>query len=236
MTNVEHIGLFSGGKDSLVASLVAKVKEVVYCRTGVGLNENYVKEMCDKFNWKLNIVSPAPFEYETFVQRYGFPRATSHTWIMQRLKLNPIKKWYGQQKKSGRDIIFISGIRLKESKRRQMNFRKDDKLTKLTGMRFEKPLLDWSNNEVKNYIKKRDIKLSPTYKTLGLGGDCMCGAFTKRQHTQLLNDHYPVLAERIKELEHNCRGSWGQFMSMVDCDGQRKLDSLVCSECMLNNE
>jgi len=227
------VGLFSGGKDSLTACLVSGVKEVVYSRTGVGLNEEYVKEMCEKLSWKLNIVVPyAKLEYEEFCIRYGFPRPESHTWIMQRLKLNPIKRWHRTESKKGRDIIFVSGIRLKESKRRRMNFSKDDKLTKVTGIRFHKPILNWSKDDVSNYIKSHNLPLSPTYKTLGLGGDCLCGAFTKREHTQILNDNYPELAERIKELEKECRGHWGQFMSLTDCQGQRKLDSLVCNECI----
>lgn len=78
----ENIGLFSGGKDSLAACLVAGVKEVVYCRTGVGLNENYVIDTCNEFNWKLNIVEPKELAYELFVNEFGFPKPTSHSWIM----------------------------------------------------------------------------------------------------------------------------------------------------------
>lgn len=233
----ELVGLFSGGKDSLVACDIAGLKEVVYCRTGVGLNENYVKEICERFDWNLNIVEPAPFEYETFVQRYSFPRPTSHTWIMQRLKLNPIKKWFREQKKLGRDIVFGSGIRIKESKRRKMNFAGDvDYEETLVGelyMRFCKPIKHWSSIDVSNYIKDNKLQISPTYKTLGLGGDCLCGAFTKREHTYILNEHYPKFAERIKELEKNCRGHWGQFQSLTACENQSKIEGFVCNECMV---
>ena len=154
----DYIGLFSGGKDSLTCCHYmwkkGKLSEVLYCHTGVGLNERYVRETCKLYGWKLVVVRPAEYEYETFVQRYGFPRPTSHSWIMQRLKLNPIKKWWRQARKS-RDIVFLSGIRLKESKRRAMNFGKEDKLETLTGMRFDKPII-----KLRNLIRVKYTRLT----------------------------------------------------------------------------
>ena len=232
---MEYIGLFSGGKDSLTACHYlwkqGKLNEVLYCRTGVGLNEDYVVDMCKKFDWKLNIVEPAPFEYETFCQRYGFPSPTSHTWIMQRLKLNPIRKWHGKESKK-RDIVFASGIRLAESKRLR-KFAKGDKLEKITKMRFHKPILDWSNAKVLDYIKKWKLETSPIYQYLSLSGDCMCGAFCKRDQALIISRQFPVLAERLKELEAHVRGHWGSFMSITDCQKQGDLDDLICSECMV---
>ncbi len=233
-TKAQYVGLFSGGKDSLVACLVARVKEVVYCKTGVGLNENYVIETCKKLGWKLNIIEPKELEYELFVNQYGFPRPTSHTWIMQRLKLNPLKKWHRQESKK-RNLILISGIRIKESHRRTMIYKNDKKLDESNGMIFFKPLLNWSNLAVINYIKEHNLKVSPIYQTLGLGGDCLCGAFTKRQHALILLEKYPEFAKRIQELEDNSRGHWGQFMSLTACQGQKKLDGLICNECMIND-
>jgi len=210
------------------------MNEVIYCHTGVGLNEEYVKEVCQNFNWKLNIVSPAPFEYETFVQRYGFPRPTSHSWIMQRLKLNPIRKWYNKEKHK-RDIIFLSGIRISESNRRRMNFGKKDNLKKLTGMTFAKPILIWSNDKVKEYIKTYNLKISPIYDILGLGGDCLCGAFTKKEHAPILKVKFPILAERFIELEKNCRGTWGQYQPLQSCN-RNEDDGVLCSDCMIGDK
>lgn len=196
--------------------------------------------MCKKFAWKLNIVEPKELTYELFVNQYGFPRPTSHTWIMQRLKLNPLKKWYREQKKKGRDIIFVSGIRIKESKRRKLNFGKDqvyeESLVGEIKIKFYKPIKNYSDRDVSDYIKTHELKISPIYDTLGLGGDCLCGAFTKRHHAYILNEKYPELAEKIKELEKNCRGYWGQFQSLTACENQSKIDGLVCNECMVLKE
>ena len=229
----ELIGLFSGGKDSLVACLVAGVKEVIYCRTGVGLNEEYVKQICSKLNWKLNILEPEEGEYERFCERYDFPRPTSHSWIMQRLKLNPITKWYKKESKK-RDIVLISGIRTAESKRRAMKFPTDGGIETSAKIRFYRPILKWSNQKVEDYIKENNLEISPIYNTLGLGGDCLCGAFTKRQHAKLLLQYYPEFAERIKQLEKKCRGNWGQWASLTACEKQGGIEDFICSECMVN--
>lgn len=228
------VGLFSGGKDSLVACLVAGVKEVLYCRTGVGLNEYYVRQMCSKLNWKLTILQPKEGEYERFCKKYGFPRPTSHSWIMQRLKLNPITKWYKKESKI-RDVILVSGIRTAESNRRKRKFPTESGVETSAKIKFYRPILKWSNRKVEDYIKEHSLEISPTYATLGLGGDCLCGAFTKRQHGIILNNNYPVLAERIKNLEKECRGKWGQFMSLTACEKQGGIEDFICSECMLVN-
>ena len=60
----KFVGLFSGGKDSLVAchllAEMGELDEVLYCKTGIGLDENfdYVVDTCKKYNWKLNIEQP----------------------------------------------------------------------------------------------------------------------------------------------------------------------------------
>lgn len=228
----ELVGLFSGGQDSLVACIVAKVKRVLYCRTGVGVNEEYVKRMCKKLGWGLIILEPKEGEYERFCKKYGFPRPTSHSWIMQRLKLNPIAKWYKQESKK-KDITLVSGIRTAESKRRAMKFSTDGGV-EAQGMKFYRPIRTWSNQKVKDFIKENKLEISPVYATLGLGGDCLCGAFTKRQHGHLLLEYYPEFANKIKELEKICRGKWGQYMSLTACEKQGGIEDFICSECMVN--
>ena len=231
----EKIGLFSGGKDSLVACLVAGVKEVLYCRTGVGLNEDYVQKICKKFSWKLHILEPKEGEYERFCKKYDFPKPTSHSWIMQRLKLNPITKWYKKESKK-RDIVLISGIRTAESKRRALKFPTDGGVETSAKIKFYRPILKWSNRKVEDYIKENNLEISPIYATLGLGGDCLCGAFTKRQLGILLNKYYPNFAERIKKLEKECRGNWGQWSSLTACEKQGGIEDFICSECMVTND
>ncbi len=224
------IGLFSGGKDSLVACLVAGVKEVVYCHTGVGLNEDYVKMICNKLNWKLNIVYPKyEDEFERFVKKYGFPKPTNHSWIMHNLKSKPVDKWFRKEIKN-RMITFVSGIRRSESLKRKKLYKEE--VIFYQGKEFRYPILEWSRLKRDNYIKVHKLPISPFYATLGISADCMCGAYSSRGEAIALDLNYPVLANRLKELEHKTGLSWGRHTNITDCTGQKTLEGLICSECV----
>ena len=234
----EYIGMFSGGKDSLCAChnmwKQGKLNEVVYCRTGVGLNEEYVKSICEKFNWKLNIVEPASHEtYEVFVERFGFPHQGMHNTVMGMLKWHPIRKWTVQQKRLGRDIIFVSGRRKKESNRRK-RMKSNKEFVSTEGMRFYSSIFNWSTVEVWDYLKENELQRSPTYDTMHLSGDCMCGAFSSRGESDWLRVFHPEMAARFAELEKKHGGKWGNQISITDMEKQTKLDDLICSECVVS--
>jgi len=237
-TKITKIGLFSGGRDSLTACHVlwkkGELDEVCYCRTGVGLNEDYVVATCKKYGWKLNIITPKyDDEYERFCRRYGFPRPTSHTWIMHRLKLNPLRYWHNREKQN-RAIEFVSGIRLKESSKRMKNFRKDGYRNTMEGMTFIKPISEWSKQDVLDYIKKHKLEISPIYATMGISGDCFCGAYAKRHESMTLMKFHPELAKKLMDLENEkeVRFHWGSYTSITACTGQRTIEGMVCNECL----
>lgn len=75
----EYVGLFSGGKDSTVACHSVNVKKVVYCKTGVGLNLDFVKDFCQSMGWELIVLEPKIGEsFEDFVRKFGFPHVGMH--------------------------------------------------------------------------------------------------------------------------------------------------------------
>lgn len=237
LEDAEMIGLFSGGKDSLVVChklwKEGKLKEVLYCRTGVGLNEEYVKSMCKRFGWKLNIVEPAPHEtYEKFVERFSFPHQGIHSTIMGFLKWHPMRKWQREQKKLGRKIIFISGRRKKESKRR-MKMKSNKEMLTMDGMTFWSYIFNMRTVEVWDYLKENNLQRSPTYETMHLSGDCMCAAFSTRGESDWLSVFHPEMAARFKALEDKYGGKWGNQISLTDMQNQTKLDDLICSECVV---
>jgi len=214
------------------------VNEVIYCHTSVGLNEKYVKQTCSDMGWKLNIVRPVhKDEFERFVKMYGFPKPTSHTWIMNRLKTNPIRTWFRKERKK-RDIRFISGIRRKESKRRFKNYHKGGKMQQtdiMEGMTFFKPIMNWTKKDVLDYHKLWNLPSSPIYRTMSISGDCFCGAYCKKHESLLLIKHHPELAKKIMDLESKYNKSWGQYMGLTACDGQTTLESNICTECIIND-
>ncbi len=228
----EYVGLFSGGKDSMTASHFKGVKEVIFCHTGMGVNEEFVKDTCKELGWKLNIVYPVhDDEYERFVKKYGFPKPTSHTWIMNRLKSNPVRSWYAKERKK-RDVVLVSGIRLKESRRRAKFYKNLPEVHKSQNMKFTQPIKKWSKQDVADYIEKHNLPISPTYEITGVSGDCFCGAYSKKHENLKLMKYYPELAKKIQDLENKYNLSWGTYTSITDCTGQRTLEGLICNECL----
>ena len=235
LDDYEKIGLLSGGKDSIVACLESDVKEIVYCRTGVGLNEEYVKEICKLFNWKMNIVEPKAGEtYEDFIKKYQFPKPTNHKWVMAFLKFHPMRKWYIEQKRNGRKIIFVSGIRKGESKVRKRRWK--NKIDIMDGMIFYKPILDWSTGEVWVYLEEHKIKRSPIYETMHMSGDCMCGAFSSKGESGFLKMFHPEMYDYMLNLELKYGGKWGNQISLKDMEKQTIFDSFVIDEDMICQE
>ncbi len=236
----EYIGMFSGGKDSLVAchkhwidNNKPKDFKVVYCKTGVGLNEDYVKGICEKFGWELIMVEPAPHEtFDKFVERFSFPHQGMHSAVMGFLKWHPIRKWHNQQKKAGRNITFISGRRKKESARRK-RMKSNKEMVVTEGMKFWSYIFNMETVEVWDYLKEHDLQRSPTYDTMHLSGDCLCGAFSSKGESDWLTVFHPDMAKKFRDLEAKYGGKWGNQISMTDMAKQTKLDDLICSECVV---
>jgi 3''-phosphoadenosine 5''-phosphosulfate sulfotransferase (PAPS reductase)/FAD synthetase and related enzymes len=231
----KYIGLFSGGKDSLTACHYLwnrdKLDEVLYCKTGIGLDENvdYVIKTCDKYNWKLNIVEPKENEsYEDFIRKFGFPHQGMHSAIMGYLKWHPLRKFA-----RGKDIIYVSGRRRKESKRRMGKVKGMYETTE--NIRFYAPLIDWSDKQVWDYIKEENLDLCPVYKTLHMSGDCLCGAFSELGESELISTFHPYMADRIRNLELKYKEQWGNNSSMIGALKQDKIVNYICGECSILN-
>jgi 3'-phosphoadenosine 5'-phosphosulfate sulfotransferase (PAPS reductase)/FAD synthetase len=206
---------------------------VLYCKTGIGLAENfdYVLETCNKYGWHLHIEEPT-FTYEDIIKKMGFPGEQMHHAVMGYLKWHSIRRF--ERKHRDEHIGFISGVRRKESKRR-MNTHKTA-IERPVGDKhlcFIKPIFDWSNKQVWDYINENGNVTCPVYNTLHLSGDCLCGCFAEPHESKLIAIFHPEMAQRIKALEERYGGRWGygRGMSMRGALKQQTLDSLVCYEC-----
>lgn len=234
----KFVGLFSGGKDSLVAchllSKMGILNEVLYCKTGIGLSDNlsYVIDTCKQYHWRLHIEEPEPrFSYESYIKRWGFPSAQNHSVVMGWLKWYSMRRF--EKKHRGEHIGFVSGVRQKESRRRFKTHKQAmDHPEK--HLYFIKPLFDWTDLQVHEYIRDHKLHKCPVYQTLHLSGDCLCGCFAELHESKLIAIFHPEMAQRIKGLEEKYGGKWGSNnggMSMRGAMKQETLDSLVCYEC-----
>jgi phosphoadenosine phosphosulfate reductase len=170
--------MFSGGRDSLVAlDLALKALdtggvEVLFIDTRIstpGLKE-YVVEVCKGYNVKLNVVGP-DFDFFEFVLKKGFPMI-KYRWCKEYLKIKPLKKFVENAKREYGDIVLIAGVRRDESwvKARAEKIYHHPVL----GVRVYTPILEWTGELVKEYIKTYGLKENPLYWIYGKAYDCWC--------------------------------------------------------------
>ena len=222
--------LFSGGKDSTcTAHYLAsqgKLKGCVFLDTGINTPDiiPFVSSICKVRDWRLEIAK-TPRSYETMVEKYGFPRPFTHQMYMIGLKLHALQVF---RRKFGK-VTLASGVRRYESKRRFGNVKE---VSIIAGMECYAQIADWTNRQVWDYIKANDLEISPAYQKLHISGDCLCGAFARREESALLRIFYPDVFERIGLLEQKIKAkqkfnTWGNHGGVQEVNGQ----SLLCAEC-----
>lgn len=211
---------FSGGHDSVTSThFISKhhlFKGVLHIDTGIGIPETqqYVIDVCRKFNWPLKIYKASehvngkgqadPQIYEELVKRFGFPGPSMHRVFYNRLKERCIRQFLRENKLSGdRPYIAIStGFRSTESKRRSKYVNQTITQNGLPRSAiFLSPIINWSEEDCNNYMVKHNLPRNPVKDNLCMSGECLCGAFAKPNELLAIEVHYPEVAERIKRLE-----------------------------------
>jgi 3'-phosphoadenosine 5'-phosphosulfate sulfotransferase (PAPS reductase)/FAD synthetase len=237
---------FSGGNDSLVSTHYAMTnnlaEEVLHVSTGIGVDENehlsvreFVIKTCKKYNWRLRIETPPDLGYEKMVLKFGFPGPGAHTYPYVWLKERAIAKVVRETKLHHRDEIgLITGVRRTESARR-MGFveprYKDGARVWLA------PLFDKDKISCLEYIRDKELEVSPVVRLIGMSGECFCGAFAEKNELDIkIKPNFPKLYGRIielqkraKELDVPCR--WGMPSKRRD-KNQYKIPFLpMCVNC-----
>ena len=247
----KFVGLFSGGKDSLVTChylwRMGVLDEVLYCKTGVGVKENfeYVLETCNKYGWRLHVEAPEPrFSYDEFVRRWGFPHRGVHGGVMNSLKWQSIRRY--NRAHPDEHLAFVSGRRTKESWRRGTLKGMQSPIMYAEGEAKRYPLLTvaplyyWRDDQIWQYVKDNSLETCPVYKTLHLGGDCLCGCYSELGEAELIAIFHPELAAYLQALEKKYGGKWGSQSSITGAKQQRTLSefvqSVACTDCMIDSQ
>jgi len=245
--------LFSGGNDSLVTThyIIEETNleydSVVYLDTGIGLGENkkYVQEICDKYNWNLQIVE-TPESYDEIVKEHGFPGPSSHRYMYVWLKERALAKLNRKDEYFGTKCGLYTGVRKHESTRRMGHVKR-----KKEGNLFNwyAPLFDWKDEEMDKYRNSHNLPENPSYKKIHRSGDCFCGAYATRDEELIdLEAHYPHMYDRIMQLEEEVKNELGEKKSISywGHGGKDEIDlyfesdtvgeSIVCSSCGVPGE
>ncbi len=202
---VKTYALFSGGNDSLASTYEAmehlNAQEVLHINTGIGVSETreFVRETCRKMGWPLREEHPPELTYREIVLKYGFPGPGSHRFVYSWLKERAVRKVVRETKQTKAEQVCLStGVRQQESARR-MGYVKP--IIKIGAQIWTAPLYTFSKADVLDYIKKHGLVSNPVVSTLGMSGECLCGAFAQENEIATIDSHYPEVSREIHLLE-----------------------------------
>lgn len=200
---------FSGGRDSLAVThwMMNNVPgcEVFHCNTGIGIERTreYVRETCIRQGWKLHEIrakEDCGQDYEEIVQRYGFPGPDAHSKMYSLLKERPIRKVVKlAQSKRGQRVLIATGVRHEESVRRMKYVGRE--VVRDGSQVWANAIYWWSAEERDAYNRSHGIPINPVSQTLGMSGECLCGAYAHRGEKALVRLVCPSTAARIESIE-----------------------------------
>lgn len=203
--------LFSGGKDSSAAlvytkELISKMSQpptlvAIHIDTTIGLPEtqDFIKDFCKRIEVELEILKPRT-DYFTLVKQWGVPRPRAR-WCCFHLKIQPIRDYL----QGYSDYVVLDGIRRQESRKRSgypaiyqhPHF----------GLVIH-PIIDWSDEEVNNYLEDRGLPLNPVYELGFSSWECWCGIYKRKSEFEKLKETYPKFFAKLVELESQLKSGF----------------------------
>lgn len=189
--------LFSGGKDSL-ASLLWVLEYVNHNNWDIlyiEIPENthpectaYVKKVCEDLDilGKLRVAKREDLEFYACLRKWGIPMVRGNRWCLWKFKMEVMLN------KS--HIVQVTGMRRGDSVIRKVL--RPVHVFRLTSKVGVQPLLEWSKEEVIDFIKDHGVKVNPCYTRYGHSGNCMfCPYLRRDQIVRTLAD--PEWREKI---------------------------------------
>lgn len=201
---MKNIAMFSGGKDSTALLIFLKLKgvefEAVFCNTGWELPETlvYIKYIKEKvLNGKLTeLRSETYFSMKDLILMKDYIPTVYQRFCTEELKVKPVYKYI---KKFDEEVVMYNGVRRAESIKRR--FVDEVTYDKAAGCQVVRPLIEWSDIEVLDYITKNGVDINPLYKMgmrrVGCGPCIMIGL---KELAVLIKTH-PERINEIRELE-----------------------------------
>lgn len=243
--------LYSGGKDSGVLLHWAYKQKIPNFKGALAIDttihtpdwKNFIQENCDRNGYDLKIITRKDKKtFEDCSLFFGFGGPPAHNMIMRYLKMDPLRSLEKDNRQD--NMLLLSGIRLDESDRR---FGTVKPISKDVAW-FNAPLYNWSNEYVMKYVEENRIQRSPSYETLHISGDCLCGCYAEAGEFDMIKTFYPDIARRIEVLQEKVREAGKKYYLWGNDEKAKKLrkeikmckktgkpaDSMVCGECSMN--
>jgi 3'-phosphoadenosine 5'-phosphosulfate sulfotransferase (PAPS reductase)/FAD synthetase len=204
---------FSGGNDSVAMAhwMVENVPgtRLVFINTGVGVQQSieHARDTCKNMGWDLTEIrakEDCGQDYDYWVRRFGFPGPHGHKLIYNRLKGRAIELLVRRTKNHRMSkVLLATGLREDESLRR-MGYRGQE-INRIGAQVWINPIYWWSRQQRDAYIATHSLPRNPVSETLGISGECACGAFAHPGEHEKLRQVDPDLAARFDRLHEETK-------------------------------
>ena len=219
--------LISGGKDSLsLAHFLANrnaLQGCVFVDTQIAVPglEDFIRTL----PYSIEVYKTSE-DYDRLVTEYwhSFPHYGLHQQAFNYLKGRGFEAFKRAHK--GEDYLFATGVRKGESPTRKRTAKFH---SRLVGVETYAPLLNWTDEDVWSYIRRKDLRISPAYPKIHISGDCLCGAFARRYERVEYEICYPEVNERFNRLEDKIHDRWGNVHAPTKADIEGS--PLLCQGC-----
>jgi 3'-phosphoadenosine 5'-phosphosulfate sulfotransferase (PAPS reductase)/FAD synthetase len=185
----KHVALCSGGTDSVAATHAAMTwgpaEEVWFLNTRTGPPDarsaidatiEWLHAWTDRHGWPLRVLD-APQSFAEIVREEGYPGPGVHLIMYVKCKERCIQ---AANSDIDADLHLWTGIRRHESENR-MEVAEPEGEHGNGKWWWHSPLVDWTDEEVEDYLATFDLEPAPVVREVGRSCDCWCGAFGERE-------------------------------------------------------
>jgi 3'-phosphoadenosine 5'-phosphosulfate sulfotransferase (PAPS reductase)/FAD synthetase len=221
--------LFSGGKDSMVVAHLAATMPgfngVGHVRTLTGpasiAHSTDVLALAERNGWDCVVAQPFT-TLPMLAAKNGLPGPALHSFFYSYLKERPIRQLTKMARKtdSRRRVIWLTGIRRAESAQRAQVAQERQIVS--ANEWWINPILEWSDNDVREYIKRHDLKVPNWHHSI----DCFCGAYADPSERALIMKTHADQARYVELVEQIARA--GREIQLLEVQyGVRKPENVV---------
>lgn len=234
-------GLFSSGNDSHCSTHLAS-RHPAFTRafmvdTTIGVEESreHARQIAMERQWQLLEYRP-PVDYRTIVLKHGFPGPGAHRFMYSLLKERCVDRLVREHKTRHRDrIALITGVRLSESVRRMGHV---EPIKRDGCQLWIAPILEWTDEDKNEYMRREGLRRNPVTERICMSGECLCGAFAKKEELVDLDLNYPATAKMIRDLQVEAEAAGVHAKWGTRPPGKRKaatMGGMMCSDCNVKN-
>lgn len=217
-------GLTSGGNDStiLLHAMRPLLTHAVHVNTETGVPQTteYVRTMTAALD--LSLIEQTPPEGRGYremvlgkVPGYpgGFPGPAMHGAMYQKLKeaaLRRVRAEFLEGLSRDRRVIFVTGVREAESTRRFRTTNATGEVFREGRLVWVSPIKHFTDADMAEYRRYHDVPRNEVSDHLHMSGECLCGAYARKDELEMIEFFFPEVAENLRDLEREVMEAWGR--------------------------